>query len=504
MAAAPSRIRRARLTSRLVALALGIALSLALERAARPAAPGLSRRLPAFAIHASLFTLTALALDVLLSRPFLSASLVLSGGMLLVLVNNAKWRALREPLVHSDLALFAQAIRYPRLYLPYLDPAPVAIASALFVAAMVVGWMLEAPTPVPPAAASVGAILAAGALAWGTRSAAPALLIEPERDVARDGLVVSLWLYAVRERTAPERVPAGTPFAIATGRNAARLPHIVAVQSESFFDARRLYDGVADAVLRNFDALRDAGVSGRLEVPAWGAYTMRTEFAFLSGVAPGRLGVHRFNPYRRLARRALPTLASQLRALGYRTVCVHPYPAAFFRRDLVIPLLGFDEFLDLKAFAQATRDGPYVADAEVARKVGTILERASGPQFVFAITMENHGPLHLERAREADVAALYRRAPPEEFGELTVYLRHLRNADAMLGELAAALAGDGVLCAFGDHLPSMPRVYDACAYTDSRTDYVLWRAGHATPRREDVAADGLGGRLLKAAGLDVP
>jgi len=92
------------------------------------------------------------------------------------------------------------------------------------------------------------------------------------------------------------------------------------VQSESFFDPRLLHRGIADGVLGNYDALRAAGASGRLAVPGWGAYTMRTEFAFLSGIGANRLGVHRFNPYRRFARQPISTLAWYLRTIGYRTV----------------------------------------------------------------------------------------------------------------------------------------------------------------------------------------
>ena len=100
--------------------------------------------------------------------------------------------------------------------------------------------------------------------------------------------------------------------------------------------------------------------------------------------------------------------------------------------------------------------------------------------------MENHGPLHLEGA-----------------DELAVYLRHLRNADAMLGELAAELGkrGDGALCFYGDHVPGMPAVYRAHGYEDSRTDYLLWSAGEPRALRRDLKVERLGLRLLEHAGL---
>jgi phosphoglycerol transferase MdoB-like AlkP superfamily enzyme len=252
----------------------------------------------------------------------------------------------------------------------------------------------------------------------------------------------------------------------------------VVVQSESFFDARRL-GAVPKDLLPNYDARSAEGEAGRLGVPVRGAYTMRTEFAFLSGIAPRALGVHRFNPYRRFARGGrVATLASALKARGYRTLCIHPYPASFFDRDRIFPGLGFDEFLDVKHFEPATKEGPFIADAEVTKAI----LQALGPRtFIFAITMENHGPFHLEGG-----------------DELEVYLRLLRNADRMIGEICGAMK-EGVFCLYGDHAPGLPRVFEARGYDDSRTDYLIWSRADRTPRRADREAHELGVRLLERA-----
>jgi phosphoglycerol transferase MdoB-like AlkP superfamily enzyme len=177
------------------------------------------------------------------------------------------------------------------------------------------------------------------------------------------------------------------------------------------------------------------------------------------------------------------TIASALKTRGYRTLCLHPYPASFFSRDRVFPELGFDEFLDLKSFENAERQGPYVADSEVTRRILAALTTPGRPLFVFAITMENHGPYHLE-GRD----------------ELEIYLRHLRNADRMIGEICGALK-DGVFCIYGDHVPGLPQVYAARGYDDSRTDYLIWSGADRTPRRADREAHELGVRLLEIASV---
>ena len=46
--------------------------------------------------------------------------------------------------------------------------------------------------------------------------------------------------------------------------------------------------------------------------------------------------------------------------------------------------------------------------------------------------MENHGPLHLEHPSIEDTQAYYSQPPPKNSEDLTVYLKHLKNADLMI------------------------------------------------------------------------
>jgi phosphoglycerol transferase MdoB-like AlkP superfamily enzyme len=225
---------------------------------------------------------------------------------------------------------------------------------------------------------------------------------------------------------------------------------------------------------------------------------MRTEFAVLTGLTEADLGFDRFNPYHAFARAPVASLAWRLRGRGYRTLCVHPFDRRFFRRDLAMVNLGFDGFLGPEAFVGATASGRYVDDVEVARRIVELID-AEGPNlFVFAITMENHGPWtgtpatpafdHPELARIAQAAAL---------GQ---YLDGLRKADRMIARLTAALDRHrpSLLGFYGDHLPSLPAAFDALRFEDNRTDYLIWRSETATPRRRDLAAHELPDALLAA------
>ncbi|WZB77365.1 LTA synthase family protein [Achromobacter insuavis] len=264
---------------------------------------------------------------------------------------------------------------------------------------------------------------------------------------------------------------------------------------------RRAYPIVNGNVLEGFDLLRaEALIQGQLRVAARGANTVRTEFSFLSGIAPDKLGVHRYNPYRRLAGWSVPTMASYLKRLGYRTVCVHPYHGSFYRRDQVLPALGFDEFIDIQAFEDAHKVGAYVGDRALGQYVSSLLRRDDPrPLFIHAITMENHGPLHWEAVTDVDARDVLNGPMPNGCEELVAYARHLRNADAMFSDLRKTLLDNGRpagLCIFGDHIPIMPKVYRALGAVNGLTEAVIWSGGGKAGEEKDMNISCLGADFL--------
>ncbi|MFD4836749.1 LTA synthase family protein [Achromobacter sp. NPDC058515] len=470
--------------------------------APRPRAPW-RRPLSAVALHAGVWLLAFACVWAIVGRPYFAAGILLAVFGLIVAVNNAKYQALREPFVWADFEYFTDAIRHPRLYLPFLGIGRALAVAAGVALAVAAGLLLENAARAWPVALALGAG-GAGLAAWAA-SRAVKVSFSARKDLRRLGLVMSLWRYARAERRIAG--PPDTPFSRAAPAPAAPLPDLVAVQSESFFDPRPLYPQLRADLLSGFDALRArACAHGRLRVASWGANTVRTEFAFLSGLALREQGVHRYQPYRRLARSGLDTMATYLRGMGYRTICVHPYHASFYGRDRVLPMLGFDEFIDISAFDAPQEGEPYVGDRAVAERVAALLRRErSQPLYVHVITMENHGPLHWERVQARDEAAVCAQALPPGCADLVAYCRHLRNADTMFTSLADALADlprPAGLCIYGDHVPIMPGVYRELGAPDGATDYLVWRAGHAgRPVAREIAATDLARLFLFHMGL---
>jgi hypothetical protein len=475
---------------------VGFFLSLLLEKLAQPRCPGWRRPLFSALLHGGLLLVAWATALLVVRRPAFALMLVLAGQLVVIQINNAKYRALREPFLFSDFGIFSQTIRHPRLYLPFLGIGRSTMIALAIVIAVAFGWWVEKPLPDfalwSGAAALIGVFLGCG----GLMSDKPPSL-DPEKDLSQHGLFTSIAQYWLRERAVQPSRQTRLP---AIRGNKTDLPDIVVIQSESFFDARRIWPGIKPQVLANYDlACANAALHGRLEVPAWGANTMRPEFCFLTGLPPESLDVHRFNPYRQLARRPLPALPTILREAGYLTTCLHPHPARFFRRDRAFPNLGFERFIDDSSFRGAKKCGAYISDEAVTDKLLVELPDNRTPSFFFVITMENHGPLHLESIKPEEVDGFYHGAPPISCEELAIYLRHLQNADRQLGRLLEHLSArtrPTVLCFYGEHLPSMPRVYDELGLPDGRTDYFLTVTNEGHPHRADLRIEQLAGLIL--------
>ncbi len=466
----------------LLASLSGLIVSILIERWMTPQ-PLFVRPLAAWAIHTLLWFFSFALLVLLLGRPWFAMATVLAFLLMLVMVNNAKFHSLQEPFVWHDFEYFTDAIKYPRLYIPFLGWGNFFLAATGFITAVSIGFFLEA---IPQERFVLNGQLGGIVTLWmislfliaTVKSKKLNVTFDAKHDVTHLGLLASLWQYAKECNTFPA-VSSDFTHSAHIHNPKKPLANIVAVQSESFFDVRELFSGIKHNVLSEFDRLKDeAIVHGKLNVPAWGANTVRSEFAFLSGLNATKLGVHRFNPYRAVAKGwDIYTMAHFLKSLGYRTIAIHPYPITFYQRNTVYPRMGFDEFLDITSFNDAKRFGPYVSDMAVADKIKKILSKTEQPVFIFAITMENHGPLHLEQVTAADSAELYTVPPPKNCTDLTIYLRHLRNANKMMASLRETLEQSpypAKLCWFGDHVPIMPSVYKHFGKPNGEVDYVLW------------------------------
>lgn len=450
-------------------------------------------------------------------RPVLAGLTILSLGIGMGVADRVKRAVLDEPVVFADRAELIEVVRHPRLYLAFVGTGRMVIATLAILVAIV--WLIDLEPPLWPVGPVKAVLLAAVATGIGRAlfviPTAPSILPrlrrfyerlaisrDPAVDAARLGLLATCIAQATLARAErPERQRA------AQARPWPALPAngpIVIVQGESFVDARRLDPMLADHLPHFGQLQREAVKHGKLAVPCWGANTIRSELAVLTGLSTDDVGLDRYNPYERFARVPLPSLAHQARAAGYRTICVHPYDANFYYRDKVMPLLGFDQFIGIEGFAEAARNGPYVSDIAVAECVAAHI-RDHGPRvLVFAITMENHGPWDGEHdpLPPTSLPQAWRDLPDAD--AIGRWLKHLQSTDAMIPILREALAttgSPGWLIFYGDHQPSLAGAFQAPGTSDRRSDYAIWGSAQAPGARADIAAEDIAATLMTAMGV---
>jgi hypothetical protein len=446
-------------------------------------------------------------------RPLFAGVVVLAFGAGLALADHTMRQTLREPAVFSEAAELPQLFTHPHLYLPFAGPGLVlggaaaatgvgigllgfepplwrphplaALAAAALVLA--VGWLLARDRPVK----AIAAVL--------RRATAPTA--DPFRDSAVLGPFATLLVHTViaRAERPARRLELAAPAVIA--RRGEPTDAIIVVQCESFFDARRLSPHIPGGLPGFAGACAAGRVHGRFAVPGWGANTMRAEFAVLTGIPEAKLGYDRFNPYFALARKPVASHVWRLREAGYRTVCLHPFDRRFFRRDLAMPALGFDEFRGRETLGGSRRP-PYYPDPHLAEDILDVLVREGPGVFVFGITMGNHGPwLPGGPAIDPAVAGLFDPVEIPDGAGLMRYLDGLKRSDEMLEILLDGLERRGlpaVLAFYGDHLPSLSRAFAHFGFAETASDYVIWD-GSGAARRQDLQAHELGGIVIEAA-----
>jgi hypothetical protein len=481
--------------------------------------------LPVLLIDMAPFALGAGLLSVAAGRPLFAGIVTLAFGAGFTLTDYTMRQTLREPVVFSEMSELPQVFSHPHLYLPFAGPGLVLGGAAAAVALALTLLVVEPPlwTARPVAAVVALALIAAGgwlvarppllgAAAGALRRLAPSG--EPFADAAAlgpFGMLIVHTIIARSERKARQlalAAPASPALVRAVGEPASELRGpipggpIIVVQCESFFDARRLSPLIPRDLLAGFDACcASAALFGRLDVPAWGANTMRAEFAMLTGIPESELGYDRFNPYYALARVPIESQVWRLRRAGYRTICLHPFDRRFFRRDLAMPALGFERFLGRETLGGAGKP-PYSPDPAFADDILRVLDESGPRTLIFAITMGNHGPwLAKGPPLDPSVSGLFDPAQVPGGAGLLRYLDGLRGSDEMLRVLMAGLErrnSAALLAFYGDHLPSLSDAFAHFGFAESSSDYAIWRTAGA-PQRRDLNAHQLGRLIVDAA-----
>lgn len=473
-------------------------------------------------------------------RALLSFGLAFLLQGLIYAVNTLKVANLGTPLLPDDFRMVGQLRKggahllggyLPHSPWPYLG----LIAGVLLIVAM---WRYEPPLfarrthgkrlVTGTVIAAVLLSMLAGLSAWGKIYNGKVLWLEPwsaSSTAVHSGLISSLMMFHLQYgngKRKPDKLAArqlidlSTPSlrqAMAASAPDAVQPDIVVIQSESFFDPTIMRGYESSHFAPNLRRLAAHGISGKLHVPTFGGGTIRTEFEVLTGLSLRYFDNLQF-PYLQMSHKAVPSLVRTLKTHGYATMALHGNDPAFWNRSTAFKALGFDQFVSQSSFPpNAAKDGMYMTDSAMTDEIMAQLKDSGPPQFIFAISIEAHGPYDVQPANtaERDAIPVPDGITGKDKQELQTYLYHLQHADAQLGRLAQWLAQrqrPSLILFYGDHLPALSGSYNVTGFTDGRD--MLSQAGtwllvdpkyRGAPTSMDTASWLLPGKLLEQAGI---
>ena len=255
----------------------------------------------------------------------------------------------------------------------------------------------------------------------------------------------------------------GTQKSTGTSTTAAATvthPNIIVIMDEAFSDLSVWGDfETSEEVMPFFKQLQQEAVGGEVYVSVKGGNTANTEFEFLTSNSMAFLPTGSV-PYQQYINSETPSLASYLKSLGYVTTAIHPYNRSGWDRDTVYEYFGFDQFLDKDSFTDPYRLRGYISDKSAFEKIIEQYEigKDQGSQFIFEVTMQNHGGY----SKETPDFNIYLTLPEVANKTTSVvatekYLTLINQTDRALQELVEYFEQQSeptIIVMFGDHQPS--------------------------------------------------
>lgn len=234
----------------------------------------------------------------------------------------------------------------------------------------------------------------------------------------------------------------------------AKTPDIILILNESFYDLSLLENMETDVPYMENIASMENTIKGYVVNPSGGTNPSEYELLTSNSMKLMREKV----PFNTLDFTDANSIVTHLKQIGYHTIGAHCAPPINYNRGMVYPAMGFDEIYfedDFKDIAYYGNRG-YATDECLYKNLLSWLEREDEtPQFVYLLTIQNHGGWDLN---ERDLDTVHAENDFGEYDEeVDEYLSCIRLSDIAFKEFTDRLKDidrDIIVCMVGDHGPS--------------------------------------------------
>ena len=301
----------------------------------------------------------------------------------------------------------------------------------------------------------------------------------------------------------------------------AEKPTVIAIMNETFADLS-VFNGLNAGYTGPtfYNNLAGTLQRGSLAVSVLGGGTCNTEFEFLTGNSLGFIGGNKY-PYTLYDFTGVASLPQQFKEMGYTTTAMHPQNPENWNRSTVYQEMGFDEFLSDADFS--SQEGAWglhagLSDASTYDRIIQLLNENAAPQFIFDVTIQNHGGYNAIDIPEgylvpgatdalAEDAALQTQTS-EYLGLINASDQALQSFLTQLTQLDRKVA----VVFFGDHQPGFTGAINDMIFPGEdelthntrlyKTTYFMWTNYEVTGTDIDGVVDGIDGAQPGAGAAD--
>ena len=236
-------------------------------------------------------------------------------------------------------------------------------------------------------------------------------------------------------------------------------PNLIVIMNESLADYTNIGNGLSltEDCMPFIHGLTENTIKGTLYASIFGANTPNSEYEFLTGLTMGFLPPTSVG-FNLFVRGQMPSLASELKEVGYDTVAIHPYRGYNYRRNVVYPQIGFDTYLTRDDFKDPEYVRKYISDSCLVDKIEEVYEQHMAtspdtPLLCYNVTIQNHGDYLSSNVAnlDLDIAVLDRTVNRTKS---TIYINLVKESDKVFERLLNYFSGRDepvVIVMFGDH-----------------------------------------------------
>ena len=266
----------------------------------------------------------------------------------------------------------------------------------------------------------------------------------------------------------------------ATSRSSDKLPNIIVVQLESYFDvANAEFFTTSEDACPNLHNLYQNYSNGYFKVPSVGAGTANTEFEVLTGMNLRYFGPGEY-PYKTYSKKhPTESAATALASLGYGTHALHDNTGNFYSRANVFNNMGFDTFTskEFMNVLQTTENG-WAKDEILTQHIMEAMDTTKQEDFVFTVSVQGHGNYPETQVIENPKIKVEGIEDEALKNKWEYYVNQVYEMDQFVGDLIKAVEErnePSVVVFYGDHLPTMGlKAEDLKSRYLYNTNYVIW------------------------------